>query len=247
MLARSARSGGSRKKAQSGEGRAPKQIYRQLNRRFVIVASGPSLTREDVEFCRDLADDVLVINNNYQLAPWADHLYACDADWWEYHGDDVKTKFKGRTWTQCKASAKKWGATHIPGEHGLGLHWKPGYIRFGGNSGHQAIGLAVHLGASEIVLLGYDMKTDRGLHWHGAHPAGLNNPHHCSQWLPAFDAMAEDLRKINVKCVNATRDTAITAFPRVKLREYLLSKSAPRIVLRHERANERGKTSRAEH
>lgn len=193
--------------------------------RFILVASGPSLSPHDVDFCRGKGT-VLVINNNYLLAPWADHLYACDPDWWEYHGAAVNQRFTGQKWTQSESAADKWGCKHIPGERGSGLHEKPGMIKFGGNSGHQAIGLAVHLGATEIVLLGYEMNTERGLHWHGAHPAGLNNPHNCRGWLPAFDDMAKHLTRTGVRCVNASENTALTCFDRVDLREYLTPRSA---------------------
>ena len=50
----------------------------------VVVASGPSLTAEDVDYCRERAA-VIVVNDNYKLAPWADVLYAADPEWWDLH------------------------------------------------------------------------------------------------------------------------------------------------------------------
>lgn len=55
---------------------------------IVCVASGESLTRADVNYCRGKAR-VLAINDNYRIAPWADWLYACDGRWWDVYGNAV--------------------------------------------------------------------------------------------------------------------------------------------------------------
>ena len=67
--------------------------------KIVIVASGPSLTQEQVDYCQDKAD-VMVINDNYKLAPWANWLYACDLDWWKLHYKDISKSFTGELWSQ---------------------------------------------------------------------------------------------------------------------------------------------------
>ena len=46
-----------------------------------IVASGPSAKSAPISLLRDKAK-VIVINESYQLCPWADVLYGCDAQWW---------------------------------------------------------------------------------------------------------------------------------------------------------------------
>jgi hypothetical protein len=60
----------------------------------------------------------------------------------------------------------------VSGQPGLDL--RPGWVRTGGHSGYTAINLAVHLGATRIVLLGYDMMASpQGAHhFFGAHPDG---------------------------------------------------------------------------
>jgi hypothetical protein len=50
----------------------------------VCIGGGPSLTRDDVDYCRGKAF-VIAINDAYKLAPWADALYACDGLWWRWH------------------------------------------------------------------------------------------------------------------------------------------------------------------
>ena len=47
----------------------------------VCLASGPSLTTEDVAYVRGRAT-VIAVNDAVRLAPWADVLYSNDSTWW---------------------------------------------------------------------------------------------------------------------------------------------------------------------
>ena len=54
--------------------------------RFVCIASGPSLTPEDVQAVKEWRDagkgKVIVVNTTFRAAPWADAMFAMDAKWW---------------------------------------------------------------------------------------------------------------------------------------------------------------------
>lgn len=95
-------------------------------------------------------------------------------------------------------------------------------IHHGANSGYQAIGLAYHLGADRIVLIGYDMQHTNGrTHWHGDHPSGLTNAFGIEKWVKNFSALAKDLKEEGVEVVNCSIETALTCFPRADLRDVL--------------------------
>jgi hypothetical protein len=104
-----------------------------------------------------------------------------------------------------------------------------GAIGFGGNSGFQAINLAVQFGCAKIVLVGFDMHDRDGLHWHGEHDGGLNNPtgKSLARWRAALDAQAETLRRLGVTVLNASQGSALTAFPKVPLDEALQDAHGP--------------------
>lgn len=147
------------------------------------------------------------------MAPWADVLYACDAKWWEKYPDALT--FQGAKITQDHR-VKNAEVIKIVGDEAVGLSKDPRIVNIGGNGGYQAVNLAFHLGASRIVLLGYDMQDDQGKkHWHGNHE-GINNPDHfCfAAWLENFDQLAVDLEKEGVEVINCTRNTALTCFKR---------------------------------
>lgn len=105
-----------------------------------------------------------------------------------------------------------------------GLSLDPELVHTGSNSGYQAINLAVLLGAARILLLGYDMRiTGERTHWHGDHPVGMTNPLQgtLAGWVPAFAGAAADLERLGVVCINCSRETALTCFPRARVEDVL--------------------------
>lgn len=189
----------------------------------VCIGSGPSLTPADVDYVRGKAR-VIVVNTTYQLAPWADVLYAADAPWWDHYAGapdfgglkvSIEQTIAGE---RGRRPQERWGVTVLKNTGVHGLEQDPSGLRTGRNSGYQAIGLAYHLGASRIVLLGYDM---RGAHWHPAHPASVRKGMHHHLWRQAFATLAEPLRAAGVTVVNASRETALDAFPRMPLQDAL--------------------------
>jgi len=179
----------------------------------VCLGTGPSLTQADVDRVRDRAR-VIAINDAYRLAPWADVLYGCDAKWWTWH-KGVPT-FPGLKYA-LQNGAKHWKGVQIIGKTGgQGIEWKRTGIRTGNNSGYQAINLAIHLGATKILLLGYDMQ---GTHFFGRHRDGSAPPFEvCKR---NFATMVPELAAHGITVLNCTRKTALTCFPRVPLEEAL--------------------------
>ncbi len=176
---------------------------------IVCLASGPSLTQADVDFCRGKAR-VIAIKDTIRLAPWADVLYACDAKWWRHHAKTLT--FTGPRYA-LESAASTW-ATVLQQTGDYGLETAPTGLRTGRNSGYQAINLAVHLGAKLIALLGYDMqmKGPREYFFAGDHPY----PHRRSpfaDFLRLFDTIVAPLQALGVRVVNCTRTTALKAFP----------------------------------
>lgn len=186
---------------------------------FVCVGSGPSLTAADIGFCRGKAR-VVVVNDGYRLAPWADVLWACDGKWWEHH--QGVPSFTGLKFSLDK-KAERWPgvqALQRLGSHGLSLD--PSGVTTGGNSGMQAIGAAVHLGASRIVLLGYDMQTaGKKTHWFGKHPPALERLSPYDSFMSAFATMVQPLKKAGIEVINCSRSTSLAAFPCRPLEEVL--------------------------
>lgn len=96
-------------------------------------------------------------------------------------------------------------------------------IGWGGNSGFQAVNLAAHFGVRRIVLVGFDMQLRTGIHWHGRHGRGLNNPtrHNVERWRRVLDQAAPALAALGVEVVNVSPVSALTAYPKMSLEEAL--------------------------
>lgn len=201
------------------------------NSTIVCIASGPSLTQEDINVVRGSGVRVLVVNDNYRLCPDADVLYACDARFWkwqyEYHAEAI-TSFSGlRFGMQSRQTFQpKWGVTVLKNTGISGLELDPSGLKNGRNSGYQAIGLAVHLGASRIILLGYDMSLGEGgkVHWFGRHPKGGNPP--LTKFRLHFPTIAPPLKALGIEVLNCSRRSALTCFPKVPLEQALLKEAA---------------------
>ena len=187
----------------------------------VCLASGPSLTRADVEACRGRAR-VMAINTTILLAPWADAFYACDARIYRWHQAAID-RFPGLKFS-LDPTATRHGATVLRNGGVWGLAADPGVLQTGRNSGYQAINLAVHLGAVRIVLLGYDMDPgpDGAEHWHGPHPNAptvIGNKY--KLFRSAFTTLRTPLEAAGVTVINATRRTALETFPQAPLETVL--------------------------
>jgi hypothetical protein len=194
---------------------------------IVCLGSGPSLTRADVESCRGRAK-VIAIKDTVQFAPWADALYCGDEIWWQHYGETTRA-FAGLRFGLVSPHEQRWvdlladlDVHRLLLGSGSGVETDPRRLATGGHSGHQALNLAAHLGARTIVLLGYDMKPTVGgdVHFFGsrAYQSKKRPPY---EWLANFASVLAPFERLGVRVINATRDTALTVFPRVTLEEAL--------------------------
>jgi len=202
----------------------PKPIARRWpDATLVCVASGPTLTLGELLQIRGVFP-VVAVNDAIRWIPWAEVLYSSDRPWWRFYGGvpDFRGQKVGVGWKIGDASPIP-GAddVHVLTHTGTtGLETNPTGLRTGGHSGYAAINLAVHLGARQIVLLGYSGgKVGGQSHFFGRHPSGLTESSEANYALfrRAYDTLAPELTAAGVHVVNATRQTLIDAFPRADL------------------------------
>lgn len=175
------------------------------------IASGVSLLPEDVEYCKGKGK-VYAVKECAKLAPWADVLYAADGDWWDHYKGYAD--FKGERWTVDEAAAKKYGLHFIDFKPTDKWSNDPTWIASGGNSGFQALNLAVLQGASQVILLGYDMGFTIKKHWWTGTVSRNIRSSNYLEWIEKFNAAAP---LIPVPVINCTRGGNLNAFPRKAL------------------------------
>jgi hypothetical protein len=189
-----------------------------------VIASGPSLTRADVEKVRGIP--CIAINDNGidtvrkgvtvpAMAPWAEMLYACDKEWWDKYPQALT--FAGLK-VSCMRTAPK-GVLTLDQTGSKGFDPDPTRLKTGLNSGYQAVHIAIHAKAKRILLLGFDMSRKRGAHWFGEHPPSLRNTHE-----DTFEMLAlrfADLNDRGSEIINCTERSAIKCFPSMTIESAL--------------------------
>lgn len=171
---------------------------------YAVLASGQSLTNEDVDYIKQARADgrlkgvIAVSNVGLDLAPWADALVSHDSGWWAHnlHSNMFEgRKFCRNHWARCE--------TYIPDP------------KNGCNSGYMAMQVARDIFKADLlILLGFDMH---GTHYFGPHPKGLKNttPERFSAHLKQFNGWS------GPEVINCTPNSALTKFPYQPLQDVI--------------------------
>jgi len=181
----------------------------------VCIASGPSLTLEDVELVKAWRMEsenrfVMVTNTTFKIAPWADALYAVDKKWWDVYGAEVVSTFNGKRFCSMPHHAK--GIAETVQNRKRFMHH--------GNSGAAALAYCATGDFERIIMLGYDCTFDGAKkHWHGDHPKPLGNCGSLVGWQEKFQNVRKCYKSANI--VNASRRTALKMFERISLEDAL--------------------------
>ncbi len=189
-----------------------------------IIASGPSAKSAPITALRDKVK-IIVINEGHNLCPWADVLYGCDAGWWQMRAGV-------RTFRNLKISQDERACRMFPEIRKVDVDPKSnelkigtiGQLGAGGNSGFQALNLAVQFGVYKIILIGYDMRVDLGEHWHPRHYPPLSNPHpqdNIPRWRTAIDGAADTLKILGIDVLNCSAVSLLKAYPKMTIQEAL--------------------------
>lgn len=175
---------------------------------WVCIASGPSLTAEDIETVRLSGLPTIAVNSTWEKVRFCNVIYAGDVSWWRANAE--KIDIPAERWS-CSAGARKYGVNH----HRMGGPY---------NSGLRAIQWASGR-AERIILLGYDCKLGPNgeKHHHPDHPDRNPSESNCRVWLGQYRGWARLSAKKGVQIWNCTRDTAIDCWPRMTLEDALAS------------------------
>lgn len=186
--------------------------------RIACIAPGPSLTRAT---CERLVGRlrVLAVSNAFELCPEADWLYACDYRWWREFEPQTRS-FGDRRYSGDLLAVQAFGLQHLkilpqrdPGAY-RGLCREPFVSARGHHGGYQALNLALHLGATEVWLIGYDLRVVDGRdHFFGEYRqrelavAGRSY----ARWAAVYNTVQP--ADYGLRILNMTPGSAITAFP----------------------------------
>lgn len=178
--------------------------------KWAILASGQSLTDDDVAYIKMARDDgrldgvIAVSDVGLLKAPWADALVSFDSNWWMAHPEALE--FRGK-----KFSARGYRGT-------LKVDIKKNGLFSGINSGLYAMFIARDVfNAKDLVLLGFDMH---GTHFFGPHTAKVNGKVLTNTGRNRFNIHKSQFSKFKgCGAINCSPGTALDTFPKAKLRD----------------------------
>lgn len=171
-------------------------------------------------------EHVVGVNDAYLIGTWIDVCHFGDAGWYRTHRERLAS------WPNLKVShapafaddryAAKEGVKYLKRDpdRKLGLTENLRRLSWNFNTGSSAIGLAVHFGVRQMILLGFDMRHEgTATHWHFGHG---NEPRRSyNRFIRGMPVIARDAARLGVEIINCSPGTAIKDFPVAELREVL--------------------------
>lgn len=180
-----------------------------------MLGSGPSMNLQLMQsLCNE---ETIVLNSTVYDAIEAQLdrkgiLFFGDGSWGLSHSEVIQA-WRGRVITSARfAYHKIAGRLEFVQAVPSSDFPKPPAIRKGPTSGHLAIGLAVSLGATRIVLHGFDMQTVNGRSHHHTDYKVVNHSSIYLSFIARFAGWNRAAQRAGVEIWNATPRSALNEF-----------------------------------
>lgn len=149
-------------------------------------------------------------------------LYAGDHAWWKAH--EGCPEFGGLKFSAAfRTGQEPWGVRVMRCNQGRRtlVADRTDEIGWGYCSGFGGINLAAHARPAKVILVGYDLSLDHGVHWHGLHGGRLNNPqpNNLAKWRGTIDGAAAALAALSIEVINASPVSTLKNYPKMSFEE----------------------------
>lgn len=182
-----------------------------------ILGGGPSL--QDVDIDRLRRQHVIAVNNSYQLASWIPMMYFMDCVWFHWHMKELSS-WPGIRITSCRECLETPWVKYLDQGHRTKFDDRPHFMTRGTNAGFGAMVIAIKLGATKIILLGFDMRLiDGNANWHKDHDRETPEEIYAHQFYKSFNQIKPELEIRGIEVINATPGSALPTFPIVSPEE----------------------------
>ena len=166
---------------------------------------------------------VLGINAAYMIGDLFSHILFVDECFWKHNKENLlKHPAQLVSFDNRHKNVPHPSIIHLGKDTGKlqGIHPDPTKICFNNSTGGAAINYAVHLGATKIVLLGFDMNGEKTTHFHNEY-FWINNKPPFKEHLLPFKQIAKECNERGVEVLNASPNSSITAFKKVSVSDLL--------------------------
>ena len=176
-----------------------------------IIGGGPSVN--DFDLSRLQGQGVIATNSAFEEVPFAQFLCFTDREWWENNRFKL-ANFPGVMVTRNPLFRESRRVKFLEPSSVSGLETRPGYINYAANTGLWATFLAIKLGASQVVLVGFDCQPVNGrTNYHDRH-SNPGDSRIYQKFLREWDKFSNTLLGY-ADIINACPTSAITNFRKV--------------------------------
>lgn len=200
-----------------------------------LLGGGTSLPQQDgigllhdpqtrTRILRGGSSVVIAVNRSYRSFPFAEYLLFMDSGFYDLeHGREDFQQFAGRKVSLgYNTRDVPEGVLSVGRGAPTGLSLDPRILAHGSNSGYAAINLAVLLGCTTIVLLGYDMSVgeDGREHHYEEYPSGRHNKtfgYFSGVYLRRFGSLPPILEQLGVRVWNCSPISRLPWWPKTSL------------------------------
>lgn len=197
-------------------------VPKEKHSKICLMAPGPTLNQEQADLIKASGLFTIVIGDAYRLYPDAHLMYHSDKRWWDHY--DGVPQFTGGQRVSMEDAERKSIKQVLKSDQREGVDMTPSTVVGGSSSGYQSIGIALHHGAKEIVLVGYNYKRSNGVYnVIGKHPKGIamTSETQFETMLLRMGSLIKPLEAMGVSVYNCTIDTGLTCFPVRSLKDVI--------------------------
>lgn len=98
------------------------------------------------------------MNRVWEIVPDLALLWGTNLGFWSHYWCPALAAYPAQKWTVSREAADRYGLKWTAERYAEGLSTDPGVIHHGHGGGYSMVNLAYLMGASRIVLLGYDLR-----------------------------------------------------------------------------------------
>lgn len=172
---------------------------------WCLLAPGPSATAEQAQSVREAGIPLGVVGCAFQLGPHAEFVASSDSSWW-------------RKYPEAMAFPQRYAMHGVRGTEQVRIPALGTIV----NSGVLALECARRLGATRILLLGFDM---RGSHFFGKYTNGLTNTSDTKRKVHLDQYRRWARMNSTIQVINCTPGSALTCFPTARLEDEIEQKA----------------------
>jgi hypothetical protein len=172
-----------------------------------ILGGGPGLTMGIAAHL--MKHPVICVNNSFMLMDRPTVVVALDRRWWGWYGNPINARGDVAVTSLRHEQPLPQGFNGFALSKERDIPYSPDKGTLCGlNSGHAAIHLAMHLGASTIYLAGFDMGFPNGrTHWHEGHKVPSSEANYTNRFRPALESLvylAKEDHSVQIEAVTPT-------------------------------------------